>query len=240
MSTRIVTTPSDMTNDAPGVKRAHTTTQEHTGGDTIEDSVHINGDHVTTDDAVTDSDKASDPIKAETIDEDGDTPSNEITHMSSDNTSSKYSDTSPEVVAHTNGTTNAIPMVMKANTGSDGDTTDVSNTNPTTTSNLTNTDRDRDTVISTSSDVAQQEQTTDTTQTGLPLSTSDDIDHIIESVTTPEVKAAETTHSVGTSTSSIEEKNRRILERFMKRMKKKQHGHRLKLLRPELVKAFIQ
>ena len=167
--------------------------------------------------------------------------------MGSDNTSPKHI---PEEVTHTNGTTSDVLIDRKANTDSDGDTTDdnpVSNTSPehtTTGSNVTNTVDDRDTAVSTSSDIPQGEQTTEgdiatSSQNDLPYS-SDDTDDIMESVTTPGAKTTGTTCSVGTSTTSNEEKNRRILERFMKRMKEIQHGHCLKLLRPELVKAFIQ
>jgi len=252
MSTRVVTTPSDITSDATGMERTHTTTQEHTGGETTkDDSVHIISNHVTDDDTLTDSNKTGDPIKAEiTFDKDGDTPTDEAISNSndtiSDNTSLKHSDTLPEEVTHADDTTSAKPIVMKTDRGSEGDITDVSNTiseHTTNGSNVANTDSDRGTANQT----PQQEQTT---EGDIATSFQNDLPHIgpyisddkddMESVTTPEVKVAGTTRSVGTSTSSIEEKNRRILESFIKKMKENQHGHRLKLLRPELVKAFIQ
>ena len=259
MSTRVVTVPGDVTSATTGVERTQTTTEEHTCGDTTKDTL-INSDGVTNDDTHTDSDKTGDPVKEERIDKVCDTSTGEATHFNepsdvgSDNTSPRRSDAIPEEVTHTNGTTSDVLIGRKTNTDSDGDTMDdnpVSNTSPehtTTGSNITNTGGDRDIAVSISSDIPQGEQTTEgdiatSSQNDLPYSsphTSDDTDDIMESVTTPGAKTTGTTHSVDTSTTSNEEKNRRILERFMKRMKENQHGHRLKLLRPELVKAFIQ
>ena len=224
MSTSDVTAPSDMTSDAPGVERTHTTTQEHTGGDTTkDDSVHSNSDHVGDDDTLTDSNKTGDPIKVEIIfDKDGNTPTDEAIPInksnvtSSDNTSLKHSDTLPEEVTHTDDTTSTIPIVMKTDRGSEGDVTVVSNTiseHTTNGSNVTNTDSDRDMAVNTANQIPQQEQTTEgdittSSQNDLPHTgpyTSDDKDDM-ESVTPPEVKA---TRSIGTST---EEKNRREQE----------------------------
>ncbi|XP_065893122.1 clustered mitochondria protein homolog isoform X2 [Dysidea avara] len=258
MSTRVVTVPGDVSSATTGVERTQTTTEEHTCGNTTKDTL-INSDGVTNDDTHTDSDKTGDPVKEERIDKVCDTSTDEATHFNkpsdvgSDNTSPRHSDAIPEEVTHTNGTTSDALIDRKTNTDSDGDTTDdnpVSNTSPehtTTGSNITNTGGDRDIAVSTSSDIPQGEQTTEgdiatSSQNNLPYSsphTSDDTDDIMESVTTPGAKTTGTTRSVGTSTTSNEEKNRRILETFMKRMKENQHGHRLKLLRPELVKAFI-
>ena len=48
------------------------------------------------------------------------------------------------------------------------------------------------------------------------------------------------TRSIGTSTKEQSNNNKTIIELYRKRMKENKSGHKLKFLRPELVKAFIQ
>jgi len=135
---------------------------------------------------------------------------NKPNNVDNGSTSPEHSDTLCREITHANGTTGDVTVERKA-------------------------DGDNYRTVSTPSDIPQGKQTTDTPQCS-GHTTSNDTEDITES--TP--GAAGTTHSVGTNSSSNEEKNRRILERFMRRMKVNQHGHQLKLLRPELVTAFIQ
>ena len=207
-------TTSDRTSVPVGTDVVAALGVERTETTSTDKSTHINSDDVTNDDT---QHKTGDVVEG---DNDSDMPSGEGEHdnkpnnVDNDNTSPKRSDTLCQEVTSANGTTGDVTLERNANTDGDSDRT-----------------------VSTPSDIPQEEQTTDTPQCS-GHTTSEDTEDITDSLSTP--GAAGTTHSVGTSSSSNEEKNRRILERFMRRMKESQHGHRLKLLRPELVKAFIQ